>query len=273
MSLPLEDNFEDVLGKALRGTGMADGVLSFLSGVPEEGIAALKDGVLERESLRQVAPPLGLDGDSLLRLAEGSYAPAEVEVEGLQQVSSPYDDVVVNAYVAWDPSSREAVLFDTGTEADAMIALVRERDLQPRLLLLTHTHRDHIMDRDKVAAAFPEIAVWIHGREACPGAERFEMGKSFRAGGLGITTRSTWGHSPAATTYVIEGLSRPVAVVGDAVFAGSMGGGVVDYQAALATNRSEIFSLPDETVLCPGHGPMTTVGEEKRNNPFFPEYK
>jgi glyoxylase-like metal-dependent hydrolase (beta-lactamase superfamily II) len=52
-----------------------------------------------------------------------------------------------------------------------------------------------------------------------------------------------------------------------------MGGGVVSYEDALRTNRKEIFSLPDETILCPGHGPMTTVRGEKAHNPFYPEYK
>jgi glyoxylase-like metal-dependent hydrolase (beta-lactamase superfamily II) len=60
-----------------------------------------------------------------------------------------------------------------------------------------------------------------------------------------------------------------LAIVGDAIFAGSMGGGAVSYEEALRTNRQSIFTLPDNTVLCPGHGPLTTVGEEKRNNPFF----
>ena len=71
-------------------------------------------------------------------------------------------------------------------------------------------------------------------------------------------------------TRVFEGYSP---VVGDALFAGSMGGGMVSYADALRTNREKIMSLPDETVLCPGHGPMTTVGEEKKHNPFFPEFK
>ena len=76
-------------------------------------------------------------------------------------------------------------------------------------------------------------------------------------------------HSKGAITYVISGLAMPVAIVGDAVFAGSMGGGGVSYEAALATNRKEILTLPDETILCPGHGPLTTVGEQKMHNPFF----
>ena len=74
-------------------------------------------------------------------------------------------------------------------------------------------------------------------------------------------------------TYVIDGLDRPVAIVGDAIFAGSMGGGMISYEDALRTNREKIMTLPDDTVLCSGHGPLTTVGEEKKNNPFFPEFR
>jgi glyoxylase-like metal-dependent hydrolase (beta-lactamase superfamily II) len=52
-----------------------------------------------------------------------------------------------------------------------------------------------------------------------------------------------------------------------------MGGGMVSYEDALRTNREKIMTLPDDTVLCPGHGPLTTVGEEKKHNPFFPEFR
>jgi len=62
-----------------------------------------------------------------------------------------------------------------------------------------------------------------------------------------------------------------VAVVGDAIFAGSMGGGLVSYADAIHNNRDKILSLPDDTILCPGHGPLTSVGEEKLHNPFFPD--
>ena len=64
-----------------------------------------------------------------------------------------------------------------------------------------------------------------------------------------------------------------MAIVGDALFAQSMGGGMVSYRDALETNRKALFTLPDDTVVCPGHGPMTSIGEEKRVNPFFPEFK
>ena len=79
----------------------------------------------------------------------------------------------------------------------------------------------------------------------------------------------TWGHSRGGMTFFVTGLARPVAIVGDSIFAGSMGGGNVSYKDALRNNIEKVLTLPDETIICPGHGPMTTVSEEKRYNPFF----
>jgi glyoxylase-like metal-dependent hydrolase (beta-lactamase superfamily II) len=70
---------------------------------------------------------------------------------------------------------------------------------------------------------------------------------------------------------VISDLPRKVAVTGDAIFAGSVGGGAVSYLDALNNNRKNILTLENDTILCPGHGPLTTVEEEKMHNPFFPE--
>jgi len=86
---------------------------------------------------------------------------------------------------------------------------------------------------------------------------------------LQIDTRLTWGHSPGGMTYVVIGLAHPIAIVGDSLFAGSMGGGNVSYHDALRNNLEKILTLSDDTIICPGHGPMTTVGEEKAHNPFF----
>jgi glyoxylase-like metal-dependent hydrolase (beta-lactamase superfamily II) len=87
---------------------------------------------------------------------------------------------------------------------------------------------------------------------------------------LTVESRLTWGHSPGGITYVVTGLERPVAVVGDSIFAGSMGGGAVSYSEAVKNNLEQILTLPPTTVLCPGHGPLTSVGEEKTHNPFLP---
>ena len=103
--------------------------------------------------------------------------------------------------------------------------------------------------------------------------ESITEGFSHTCGSLSLNTLHTHGHAVGGMSYVIEGLERPIAVVGDAVFAGSMGGGMISYKDALRTNREKIMTLPDDTVLCSGHGPMTTVSEEKKNNPFFPEFR
>ena len=272
-TIPLEDNFEDVLGKALRGTGIADGILEFLTGVPEETIAKLKDGEFDEDALRKVASPLGLDSNTLVERAKEAWVPERIEVEGLQQYNTVYDDMTVNNYLVWDPASKEAALFDTGTDASGALGLVHELGLELTHLFLTPTHLDHILDRAAVEAHNPGLKTLVSALEPVEGATRFQPGDAFSVGTLRISTRLTKGHSPGGTSYVINGLDRPVAIVGDALFAQSMGGGMISYHDALATNRSELFTLQDDTVLCPGHGPMTTVGEEKAHNPFYPEFK
>ncbi|MDA1005777.1 MAG: MBL fold metallo-hydrolase [Verrucomicrobia bacterium] len=271
--IPLEDNFEDIIGKTLRGTGMTDGALEFLTGVPEETIAKLKDGELVEDALLKIASTLGLDAATLLERAKGSWAPEAVELDGLRQFNSPFEDMTVNSYLVWDASSKEAALFDTGADCSAALAAVDEMGLTLKTLFITHTHIDHIMDRERIAAHSPEVLTLVSALEPVASATRFQVGDAFSIGTLRVSTRLTRGHSPGGTTYVVHGLTRPVAVVGYAFFAQSMGGGVISFHDALATNRKEIFSLSDETVLCPGHGPMTTVGEEKAHNPFYPEYK
>lgn len=276
--IELEDFFEDVIGKTLRGTGMADGVLSFLTNVETDTIAKLKDGEFDEAAVRAIAPSLGLDADTLVELANRSWRPDLVELEGLRQFNTvfdpdPDDMMTVNSYLIWDTQTKEAALFDTGADADTALTAVKELGLELKTLFITHSHIDHIIDREKVVAAHPGVRVLVNGKEPVAGAERFAAGDTFSIGTLRVTTRLTWGHSPAGTTYVVNGLSRPVAVVGDAIFAQSMGGGVISFKDALATNRSEIFTLEEQTIICPGHGPMTSVGEEKAHNPFFPEFK
>ncbi len=266
MSIPLEDGVADILGKARRGLGLADEEVAARAGLSPEAWGRLLQGGGATEELHQAAPVLGLHGGALAGL--GSYQPAPVRVSGLAAFNTPWEDMTVNAYLVWDGASREAVAFDTGADCTAMLDTVQREGLQLRTILLTHTHGDHIFELDRLCSATGAKA-YVSSREPLDGAEPFEPGAEFRCGALKIRTRLTWGHSPGGITYVIEGLGRPVAVVGDAIFAGSMGGGIVSYADALRTNREEIFSLPDDTVLCPGHGPLTTVGEERKHNPFF----
>jgi hydroxyacylglutathione hydrolase len=178
--------------------------------------------------------------------------------------------MTVNAYLVWDPGTREAVAFDTGADCSAMLKRAEDDDLDVKLILLTHAHPDHVADLRRLRKA-TDAPVYISELEPEEGAEAIAEGKHFKVGTLAIEARLTSGHSPGGLTYVVTGLERPFAVVGDSLFAGSMGGGNVSYQDALRNNRQKILTLPDETIVCPGHGPLTTVGKEKRENPFFAE--
>lgn len=269
MSLPLEDLFNDVLSKAQRGLGLSNDALAERTGVSAAQVAAAKEGATDAGVLLKLAPALGLHGPALLAMMNGDWHPEDVAVEGLEQFNTPYHDMTVNAYLVWDLASKEAAAFDTGATAQPMVDAIAAKGLTLRYLFLTHTHPDHVNDIASLKA--PEVLV--SQREPHASARSFAPGTTWKLGKLEIEARSTWGHSKGGTTFVVIGLAQQVAVVGDALFASSMGGGIVSYADALATNRKEIFSLPDQTILCPGHGPLTTVAEEKAHNPFFPEFK
>ena len=267
--IPIEDFFEDILGKAMRGCGISPSELSKLSGVSEEVIASLRKGVPHEESLRAIAPHLHLDADALVVSANKTWHPEPIDLPGLAVFNTPYHDMFVNAYLAWDVESKAAIAFDTGSDASDMIALLHERDLTLKAIFLTHTHPDHIADLGNLTGSTTRPPVFVHQLEHIDGSTTFQECQDWHFDKLHVGSLHTSGHSEGGTTYLISGLGRSVAVVGDAVFAGSMGGALVSFKEALRNNREKILTLPGNTILCPGHGPLTTVAEEQQHNPFL----
>ncbi|HWL54689.1 MAG TPA: MBL fold metallo-hydrolase [Chthoniobacteraceae bacterium] len=265
-TLPLEDNVDDVLGKAQRGLKLDDQALLSASGLSESQWEGLLAGKGDAALYEKVAPVLELDAAALKGYAK--YAPRPVTLPGLLAFNTPFDDMTVNAYLAWDAETKEAVLFDTSTDATVILEALEREGLNLRLVLLTHTHGDHILELDRIVERTGADA-YVCEKEPLEGAQPFEAGDSFQCGSLKIASRQTSGHSPGGITYLLKGLSRPVAVVGDALFAGSMGGAPNAWNHARESSCREILTLPEETVICPGHGPLTTVGEERLHNPFF----
>src|SRR3982750_2199012 len=255
--IPLEDNVGDIIGKAQRGLGISDSELAEKAGLSAQIIRKLRDGDFDESALQSIAPILGLDGRALSELANSEWRPNKIEsFDGLAQFTTDYNSMAVNAYLAWDPAKRVAAAFDTGADSREMVRFAKHHKLNVQLILLTHAHPDHVADlpclREETAAD-----VFTPAREPVPGAGPTEEGKQFRIGNLKIDTRLTWGHSPGGMTYVVAGLPRPLAIVGDSLFAGSMGGGNVSYGDALRNNLEKILTLSDDTIICPGHGPMT----------------
>jgi len=273
--ITLEDNFDDVLAKAQRGLGFTDEALAAKAGVSVSILQALKKGQLDEAALAKLAPILRLHGPSLLELARKAWYPRVPNMTGLAQVSTAWKDFRVNAFVAWNPVTRQAVVFDTGTEPGPILAVVKENKLRAELLLITHTHGDHVACFAELKEKLGKPRAYVSPRGTLAGAEPIDAGATLSLGNLHIEVRRTSGHAACGLTYVMRGLAQPVAVVGDALFAASMGGArsTEAYAEALKTNREQIFTLSDDTVICPGHGPRSTVGQEKAHNSFFPEFK
>jgi hydroxyacylglutathione hydrolase len=268
MSIPLEDRFEDIVGKAQRGLGIDDTTLAAQAGLAPEDLKALKANQGPRDRVNTVASTLRLAPGALLDSYDQSWRPAEVKLEGLAQFNSELLDMTVNAYVVFDPESREAAIFDTGADATQLLDFVRAERLRVKRIFLTHTHHDHVAALDEIVKE-TGAPVRAPAGEPLPHTEPVREGAQFDIGRLKVRALLTNGHSPGGTTYVIEGLEAPVAVVGDSLFAGSMGGAPNHYEQALRNNLEKILTLPDNAVLSPGHGPMSTVREEKVHNPFF----
>ena len=248
MTIPLEDSYADIVRKAQRGLGLPGGPLPALE-----------------PDIRKLATTLRLRPDALLASARRSWHPLPVPaIAGLQCFLSPYKDMTVNSYLVTDPSTGEAAAFDTGMDGAGMLASAA----RIRQVFLTHTHRDHIGGLAKLLEKTGAIA-FVSEREPFAGATPFADGAVFQIGKLRVETRRTSGHATGGTTFFVSGLERPLAFTGDALFAGSMGGAPRrSWAEALAGLRNQILTLPADTILCPGHGPLTTVAEEKIHNPF-----
>lgn len=192
-----------------------------------------------------------------------------------------------NAYIVAHRASGKAAVVDPGEDAEEILGQLAAEGLSLDKILLTHGHFDHVggvrLLKERTGAM-----VYIHADEVdrMLGAPRqaaiFGLGVSrppapdvlvgeadvVPLGDQEFRVLHTPGHTPGHVTFV----SGRLAFVGDLIFAGSVGrtdlpGG--SHEALLRSVRTKIFTLPDDTTLLPGHGPTTTVGEEKRSNPFF----
>jgi hydroxyacylglutathione hydrolase len=269
--IPLEDNFTDVIGKAQRGLGWSDEELARRARIPAGDLAAVQRGEIREPTLRALAAALRLGGDALMALARREWYPEQpLFPRGFAMFNTPYEDMRVNSYLVWDTATRHAAAFDTGADAGAMLDTIAAESLLLRYVFLTHTHEDHIADLARLTEQ-TKAEVWASELEPAnhPGAKTFSENAHFHAGEVAIKTLFTWGHSPGQTTFYVTGLAWPLAIVGDSLFASSIGGSRTHFAEQLRHDREKILRLPSDTVIACGHGPLTTVRQERTHNPFF----
>lgn len=271
----LEDHVGDVLRKARTMSKVTAEAAAQAAGLSEAELGVLEETgrTTGRPNYAAVAPLVGLDPGKLTALA-GGWLPESRDLSlwrELRCLSSSSGEMAVNAYLVWDEVSREAALFDTGWDAQAVLKLVNENQLQLRHIFITHSHEDHIAALGALREQFPKAKLHSSSKTA-PVDQRNRANDFIHLGSLRITHRDTPGHAEDGTTYIVGTWPEDaphVAIVGDALFAGSIGRGFQSWDLARQKVREQILSLPADTLICPGHGPLTTVGEEKAHNPFF----
>ncbi len=271
----LEDHLGDIIRKARTAANVSGAVAASAAGVTEAELAALEDSGQPPKPLNYpaLAELLGLNASKLEGIAQG-WRPLEKDLSAwreLRVITTTRDGITVNCYLVWDEVSLEAALFDTGWDAEPVIRLVEENGLQLKHLFLTHSHEDHIAALAALREKFPKVLVHSNSKTAPP-QNRNRANDFTHLGSLRITNREAPGHAEDGVIYIVGTWPEDgphVAIIGDTIFAGSLATGFISWDALKQNVREKIFTLPAETLLCAGHGPLTTVAEEKAHNPFF----
>ncbi|TMF19318.1 MAG: MBL fold metallo-hydrolase [Chloroflexi bacterium] len=192
-----------------------------------------------------------------------------------------------NSYLVEDDQTHDAVVIDSNLEPELVIEVAKQRGANVKAILLTHTDIDHIVGLHELRGAFGPVPIAVHAaekdviaegrplrREFGPIATRVDNvttlveGEPYRAGSLEFEVLHTPGHSPGGVTLKIDGHL----FTGDALFAGSIGRSDFansDTAALLEGIKARLLSQADDAIVYSGHGPATTIGRERRMNPFL----
>ncbi len=271
----LEDHLGDIIRKARAMSNVSAATAGAAAGMSEGELSALEESgrVVGKINFNALGRTIGLNPQKLEAIANG-WLPAPKDLglwREIRMFVSADEGLTVNCYLIWDEVTRDAALFDTGLDAKPLLACLSENQLQLRHIFITHSHWDHVEALPKIREAWPKARVHT-GSKSAPVDQRNKTSEIVHLGGLRVTHRETPGHAEDGVTYLVGNWQEDashVAIVGDTIFAGSMGKGNQSWELARQTIRDQILSLPPATLLCPGHGPLTTVAEEKEHNPFF----
>jgi hydroxyacylglutathione hydrolase len=276
LQIPLEDELGDVLEKAMSCARLTPEDLAEISGVPVSGILDAIDyrPELGPSECGRLAAALGLNEVGLCALASGKYPLPDSE--GLAFCVWPlrmtYGIGVVNAYVVAGGDSDRGLLFDTGP-GGAELGAVWPRPIRGvDAVFLTHIEAEHTgglrhaLDRFHVSNAYIPL-----GAKA-PAGRPMGEGDCVEVGPLRVTAFRTPGHCATHNCYHVESTAvagaRSLLISGDLIFAGSAGGPYFCQKQLRAHLRRVLAAVPPDTVVAPGHGPMTTAANELRYNPF-----
>jgi glyoxylase-like metal-dependent hydrolase (beta-lactamase superfamily II) len=272
----LEDEFCDILRKAKRGTGIDDAQLASRTGLSRHDIDAWTrgDGAPGEDEARALASVLGLDPGKLADAAAQRWEPHVTLPADVRH--HPQDPHPSNGYLFFLEDGRTAALVDPAGIPQNLLRAIGEGPYALRYILITHKHADHCDATAPIASAFPQAQIVMHQSDVAAIGSLAKQALPIRDGeelpfgeNAAIRMLHTPGHTDGSSCF----LFRSTLFTGDTLFAGSVGGAFGErsgYRDILDSVRTKIFALDDATVLMPGHGPPSTVAEEKAHNPFFP---
>jgi glyoxylase-like metal-dependent hydrolase (beta-lactamase superfamily II) len=272
--MELEDELGDILGKARDGKGWTQADLAKSAGLSVGDIARIEnyEWTPEEKVIFRIADVLDLHGPSLSAIAAGKWLPEKETPD-----PGPFNIICINVLMGLYPvkcyllicrETRATAVVDTGGNPEAIIKKARDLGVKPEKILLTHTHPDHAGGLGQLTREFG-CPTWVDKIEPRPSGSRdlrmIDDDDTITLGKLNIEPVATRGHTPGGISYKIN----ESVFSGDAIFAGSIGRANASWFGLFESVTQNLLTLPDKTRLYPGHGPATTVGEEKQHNPFF----
>ena len=276
--MPLEDELGDVLDKGLCHAGLNAVEAAARA---EIDVARLNDALdwrseLTTAELHRLARVLRLNEVGLCALASGAYPlPA---IEGLPFCLFPlrmaHGIGVTNAYIVSECGSGRGILFDTGPGLPALQAVWPRAIRQIDAVFITHIETEHAGGLCEIVRHLGVVAAFVPEgvKTPCSCARALCDGESWTGEAVSVTALNTPGHAACHNAYLVRSVRTPqgvpVLVSGDLLFAGSVGGAHFCCRRLHASVQRVLTGVPDGAVVAPGHGPLTTVGHERRYNPF-----
>lgn len=272
----LEDELGDVLEKAARNVPLAIEGLALAAKVDHSRLQDALDyrSELTQAELGRLARVLGLNEVGLNALAQGAYPLAELE--GLpfcvHPLRMPYGVGVANAYVV-STGGDTAILFDTGASHAELHRAWPARIQELESVYVTHFEAEHVGGLEVVLRETGLDHFYGPPSGRWPQCRGLKEGETVQYEKISVTAFNTPGHAAEHNCYLIKdttGAKGPALLIsGDLIFAGSLGGGYFCCQRQLTHSRRILDLLADDTVIAPGHGPLTTAANERRFNPFL----
>ena len=282
--MSLEDDFCDIIKKARLGQSHSLGAVAQLANFSEQDLQTLEKGNRPptQTEVQALSQALGLRNQPLTDIAINGWVP-QSSPQWLEQellvitIMGDIGGYAVKGYLLSDEKTKQAVMIDTGYNAKEMLSVIKSRNLKLSGICLTHGHADHAGGLDQILNEWP-VPVYLGDGDFDllpwkPSTDQITIPadkQTIAVGNLNLQCLATPGHTPGGFCYWMNQQDQELCFVGDTLFAGSVGRSnpFSLYPTHLKSVQDIVLQLSEGTVLLPGHGPATTVKEERSHNPF-----